>query len=118
MEYIVDTQITAANVNDLKRYTTEQLKAEIRRRIEAAKAERANIERCRNCVHMVRIAYTSVWGGKTAETIGFFNGFVAGACYPAMQMFKVRKDGTKSRNEFTSWYLPGFNDPFTIEIVE
>lgn len=53
MEYIVDTQITAANVNDLKRYTTEQLKAEIRRRIEAAKAERANIERCRNCAHMI-----------------------------------------------------------------
>lgn len=53
MEYIVDTQITAANVNDLKRCTTEQLKAEIRRRIEAAKAERANIERCRDCVHMI-----------------------------------------------------------------
>lgn len=66
----------------------------------------------------VKIAYTSIWGGKTAETIGFFNGFVAGTCYPTMQVFKVRKDGTKSCKEFTSWYLPAFNDPFTIEIVE
>lgn len=66
----------------------------------------------------VRIVYTSICGGTAAETIGFFNGFVAGACYPAMQVFKVRKDGTKSRNEFTCWHLPGFNDPFTIEIVE
>lgn len=66
----------------------------------------------------VRIIYASTWGGKVVETIGFFNGFVAGTCYPAMQVFKVRKDGTKSRNGFPSWKLPGFDDPFTIEIVE
>lgn len=49
----IDVLVKDANVNNLRAYTTEQLKAEIRRRVEAAKAERANVARCRNCVHMV-----------------------------------------------------------------
>lgn len=49
----IDAQVKDADANNLSTYTTEQLKAEIRRRIEAAKAEREKVARCRNCVHMV-----------------------------------------------------------------
>lgn len=65
----------------------------------------------------VRIVYSSIWG-NTIEIIGFFNGFVAGPHYPVMQVSKFRKYGAKLRNEFSSFDLPRFNDPFTIEIVE
>lgn len=66
----------------------------------------------------VRIVCTLRYGGGTVDIIGFFNGFAAGGYYPAMQVSKVRKDGTKSHNKFPSWNLPAFDDSFTIEIVE
>ena len=65
----------------------------------------------------VRIKHNPMYR-NAVEAVGFFNGFVAGRFYPVMQVFKVRKDGTKSRNEFSSFDLPRFNDSFTIEIVE
>lgn len=55
---------------------------------------------------------------NAVDVIGFFQGFVAGQYYPVMQVFKVRKDGTKSRNVFPSYELPAFDDLFTIKIVE
>lgn len=35
-----------------------------------------------------------------------------------IEVTKVRKDGTKSQNLFSSCELPAFDDVFTIEIVE
>lgn len=40
-------------MNELEKYTTEQLKAEIKRRAEITKAEREKVARCRNCVNMI-----------------------------------------------------------------
>lgn len=67
----------------------------------------------------VRIQYSSLLSFIT-EAIGFFDGFAAvdGIRYPVMQMFKIRKDGTKSRNKFSSCDLPRLDEPFTIKIVE
>ena len=41
---------------DLKDYSTEELKAELKRRSDLAKAEKAKVKRCRMCKH---------WGGIT-----------------------------------------------------
>lgn len=38
---------------ELKDYTTEQLKAELKRRYEAKKQESLSVPRCRNCKHFV-----------------------------------------------------------------
>lgn len=65
----------------------------------------------------VRIKHNPMYR-NAVEAVGFFNGFVAGRFYPVMQVFKVRKNGTKSHNVFPSYELPAFDDLFTIEIVE
>ena len=41
------------NMNELEKYTNEQLRAELKRRAEKAKAEREKVARCRNCVNMI-----------------------------------------------------------------
>lgn len=40
-------------MKELEKYTTEQLKAELKRRAEKARTEREKVARCRNCVNMV-----------------------------------------------------------------
>ena len=42
---------------DLKDYSTEELKAELKRRIDLAKAEKAKIKRCRMCKHWGAVTY-------------------------------------------------------------
>lgn len=51
----------------LQDYTTEELKAELKRRADLAKAERNKIKRCRMCKHCGEIAY---FGNPTNNTIG------------------------------------------------
>ena len=41
----------------LQDYTTEELKAELKRRIDLAKAEKAKVKRCRMCKHWGEINY-------------------------------------------------------------
>lgn len=41
----------------LQDYTTEELKAELKRRIDLAKAEKAEVKRCRMCKHWGEINY-------------------------------------------------------------
>lgn len=41
----------------LQDYTTEELKAELKRRRDLAKTERAKIKRCRMCVHYGEVNY-------------------------------------------------------------
>lgn len=67
---------TNSQYKELKDYTTEELKAEIKRRTELAKAQRAeemkNTVRCRNCKHCVpfsnwsrsHICMARTWGKK------------------------------------------------------
>ena len=43
----------------LQDYTTEQLRAELKRRSDLAKAEKAKVKRCRMCKHWGKITY---WG--------------------------------------------------------
>ena len=44
---------------ELKDYSTEELKAELKRRSDLAKAEKAKVKRCRMCKHWGKITY---WG--------------------------------------------------------
>ena len=44
---------------ELKDYSTEELKAELKRRSDLAKAEKAKVKRCRMCKHWGKIDY---WG--------------------------------------------------------
>lgn len=39
---------------NLADYTTEELKAELKRRADFKKLEKKNEKRCRNCVHMIK----------------------------------------------------------------
>lgn len=41
----------------LQDYTTEELRAELKRRIDLAKAEKAKVKRCRMCKHWGEINY-------------------------------------------------------------
>ena len=43
---------------DLKDYSTEELKAELKRRSDLAKAEKAKVKRCRMCKHFGAVTYT------------------------------------------------------------
>ena len=38
---------------ELKDYTTEQLREELKRRAEIKKQEHLNVDRCRNCKHLI-----------------------------------------------------------------
>ena len=40
-------------MNELEKYTDEQLKEELKRRFNKVKAERANIARCRSCANII-----------------------------------------------------------------
>ena len=42
---------------ELKDYTTEELRAEIKRRYSLARAEKANVKRCKHCSHWGEITY-------------------------------------------------------------
>lgn len=42
---------------ELKDYSTEELKAELKRRSDLAKAEKAEVKRCRICKHWGKITY-------------------------------------------------------------
>lgn len=41
----------------LQNYTTEELKAELKRRSDLAKVERAKVKRCRMCIHYGEVNY-------------------------------------------------------------
>ena len=43
---------------ELKDYSTEELKAELKRRSDLAKAEKAKVKRCRMCKHWGKIEYS------------------------------------------------------------
>lgn len=45
---------------ELKDYSTEELKAELKRRSDLAKAEKAKVKRCRICKHWGEITYSGV----------------------------------------------------------
>ena len=42
---------------ELKDYTTEELRAELKRRNDFAKAEKAKVKRCRMCKHFGAVTY-------------------------------------------------------------
>ena len=42
---------------ELKDYSTEELKAELKRRSDLAKAEKAKVKKCRMCKHWGKITY-------------------------------------------------------------
>lgn len=46
---------------ELQEYSTEELKAELKRRAEAKRAEQQSVKRCRMCKHWGEINY---WGGE------------------------------------------------------
>ena len=49
---------------ELKDYSTEELKAELKRRSDLAKAEKAKVKRCKMCKHWGEISY---FGDKPDE---------------------------------------------------
>ena len=51
---------------DLKDYSTKELRAELKRRNDLAKAEKAKVKRCRMCKHWGEITY---FGGKPDDKI-------------------------------------------------
>ncbi len=51
----------------LQDYTTEELRAELKRRTDLVKAEKAKVKRCRMCKHWGEITY---FGKPTNNTIG------------------------------------------------
>ena len=64
----------------------------------------------------VKISFTS-WRFETS-VIGYFNGFIMGTFCPVMHVFKIKKDGTKSKQIFNSSELPHYSDNFEIELVD
>ena len=64
----------------------------------------------------VKISFT----GFHSETsvVGYFNGFIMGRFCPIMHVFKVKKDGTKSKQIFNGSELPHYDDNFKIELVD
>lgn len=52
---------------ELKDYSTEELKAELKRRSDLAKIDRANVKRCRMCVHYGEVNY---YGEPTKSKFG------------------------------------------------
>ena len=50
---------------ELKDYTTEQLRTELKRRSDEIKAEKAKVKRCRMCKHWGEITY---WGTPVTDT--------------------------------------------------
>ena len=52
---------------ELKDYTTEELRAELKRRYTEEKAKKASILRCRMCKHWGAINY---WGKPTSYSVG------------------------------------------------
>ena len=44
----------------LQDYTTEELRAELKRRIDLAKAEKAKVKRCRMCKHWGEVDYFGI----------------------------------------------------------
>ena len=52
---------------ELKDYTTEELKAELKRRSAEEKAKRDSVLRCRMCKHWGAIDY---WGYPSNDTVG------------------------------------------------
>ena len=53
-------------VMELKDYTTEELRAELKRRTAEEKAKKASILRCKMCKHWGKINY---WGNPTNYTV-------------------------------------------------
>ena len=53
---------------ELKDYTTEELRAEIKRRYSLAQAEKAKIKRCRHCSHWGEISY---FGTPNPDVTGY-----------------------------------------------
>lgn len=64
----------------------------------------------------VKISFTTFH--SETSVIGYFNGFVSGTFCPIMQVFKVKKDGTKSKQIFNASELPHYDDYFKIELVD
>ena len=65
----------------------------------------------------VKITFNSAFAYRELSVIGYFNGFSNGTYCPIMQVFKVKKDGTKSKQFFAPFDLPHYDDEFKIEIV-
>lgn len=66
----------------------------------------------------VKISFSTFIGHREISVIGYFNGFISGTFCPIMQVFKVKKDGTKSKQIFNASELPHYDDNFKIELVE
>lgn len=64
----------------------------------------------------VKISFTTFH--SETSVVGYFNGFISGTFCPIMQVFKVKKDGTKSKQIFNGSEVPHYDDNFKIEIVE
>ena len=59
---------------ELKDYSTEGLKAELKRRSDLAKAEKAEVKRCRMCKHWGKITYSGKYrSSEEYEWIERFN---------------------------------------------
>ena len=71
---------------ELKDYTTEQLRAELKRRSDELKAEKAKVKRCRMCKHWGEITY---WGTPVTDTT-----LTGGS--NAVSFFQIRQGDTTS----------------------
>ena len=80
---------------ELQDYTTEQLKAELKRRAEAARQERLSVDRCRNCMHLITEDenwYTSYkCGARTFFMKGRKHNYIVTPSKKACEKYK-RKD--------------------------
>ena len=56
----------------LQDYTTEELRAELKRRSELARAERAKVKRCRMCKHWGEVGYFGNQGIPGVTSSGLF----------------------------------------------
>ena len=64
----------------------------------------------------VKISFTTFH--SETSVVGYFNGFISGTFCPIMQVFKVKKDGTKSKQIFNGSEVPHYDDNFEIELVD
>ena len=74
---------------ELKDYSTEELKAELKIRSDLAKAEKAKVKRCRMCKHWGKITYSGEYlSSEKYEWIKRFN--FSKCCYSSrLRMAKI-----------------------------
>ena len=88
----------------LQDYTTEELRAELKRRTDLVKAEKAKVKRCRMCKHWGAITYF----GKPAN-------YTIGNSHPC-RFFKTKTESITDATLYHNLHVSILSNPITIKL--